>query len=406
MEYTIKERKSSEIFLEYTNNAEEIQNAKREAYTRLSAKAKIPGFRQGKAPYEIGARYIGESKIQEEAVEILVDKGLNEVLEKEKIAPLGEPDLKVEKVEDDILVFSCKIEFFPEVSVDLNEKIHLNYNSVVSEEEINQKVNEIRDSFIELQPKNGSIEIGDIIEVSISYQGHETQTLTAEVGKDKIIGDFETQVIGKTKGDTFVVKAETTEINFEILSMKKKIVPEVDDELGKDAGFENLQAMKEKIEEQLKENKKLQFEENRGREALKTLTQKLEVELPQKFVEKEVEERRNELRKRYIKVGKKIEDVMKEDNKTIDDFKNEAREIVENEIKEELILRQVIKENKLNVTEEEVRKEFENIALNHKVNTNEINLTEDLARVIRNEIFRSKAILILKENAIINIGGD
>jgi trigger factor len=402
MEYTVKERKSSEISLECINNAGEIQSAKREAYTKLAANAKIPGFRQGKAPYEIGMRFIGEGRILEEAVEILIDKTLSEVLSKENINPLGEPDIKVEKLEDNNLVFSCRIEFFPEVNVDLNEKIHLTYTPIVSEGEVDQKIKEIKDSFIELQPKDGVVETGDIVEVSISYQGHEAQTLTAEVGKDKVIGDFGARVIGKKKGDAFVVKSDSTDINFEILSIKRKIIPEVDDDLAKDAGFDNLISMKEKIKAQLLENKKLQFEENRGREALKVLVEKLDVELPQKFVEKEVEERLNELKDRYLKTGKKIEDVLKEENKTMDDFKNDAKKVIENEIKEELILRRIIKEKNLSVTEEEVKKEFENIALNQGADLSKISLTEELARLIRNEIFRSKAILILKENAIID----
>ena len=406
MEYTIKEKKSSEISLECTNNGEEIKDSKKEAYAKLSAKVKIPGFRKGKAPYEIGVRYVGEDRILEEAIETLVDKDLNEVLEKERIIPLGQPEIKVEKIENDIFIFSCKVEFFPEVNVDLDEKIRLRYSSNVSEEEISQKVNEIRDSFIELQPKDGKIEERDIVEVSLHYEGHEPQTLTIEAGKDKVVGDFSVQIVGKKKGDSFVVKTKSSEVNFEVLSCKKKIVPEIDDELAKVAGFESLDAMKEKIREQLKENKKIHFEENRGREALKNLTEKLNVGLPYKFVDHEVEERLNDLRDRYLKIGKKIEDVIKNENKTMDDFKTEVRKIVETEIKEDLILRKIIREKNLNASDEEVRKEFENIALNQGVDTNKVSLTENLARVIRSEILRSKAILILKENAIIDFGGD
>jgi len=406
VEYTIKEKKSSEISLECTNNGEEIKDSKKEAYAKLSAKVKIPGFRKGKAPYEIGVRYVGEDRILEEAIETLVDKDLNEVLEKERIIPLGQPEIKVEKIENDIFIFSCKVEFFPEVNVDFDEKIRLRYSSNVSEEEISQKVNEIRDSFIELQPKDGKIEERDIVEVSLHYEGHEPQTLTIEAGKDKVVGDFSVQIVGKKKGDSFVVKTKSSEVNFEVLSCKKKIVPEIDDELAKVAGFESLDAMKEKIREQLKENKKIHFEENRGREALKNLTEKLNVGLPYKFVDHEVEERLNDLRDRYLKIGKKIEDVIKDENKTMDDFKTEVRKIVETEIKEDLILRKIIREKNLNASDEEVRKEFENIALNQGVDTNKVSLTENLARVIRSEILRSKAILILKENAIIDFGGD
>ena len=406
MEYNIKEKKSSGIFLECINNGEEIQNSKTEAYKKLSVRAKIPGFRKGKAPYEIGIRYIGEDRILDEAIETLVDKDLNEVLDKEKIIPLGKPEVKVEKIEDDVFVFSCKVEFFPEVDINLDEKINLHYNLDVSEEEINQKIIEIRDSFIELQPKDGEIEKSDIVEVNLHYEGHEPQALTIEAGKDKVIGDFSDQIIGKKKGDSFAVKTESVEVNFEVSGVKEKIVPEMGDELAKTAGFESLNAMKEKIIEQMKGNKKLQFEENRGREALRSLAEKLNVELPEKFIEHEIEERINDLKDRYLKIGKKIEDVIKDDNKTMDDFKKEVKKNVENEIKGDLILREIVRRKSLIVSDEEIRKEFENIVLNQGAGTNKVSLTENLARVIRNEIMKSKAILILKENAIIDFGGD
>jgi trigger factor len=164
--------------------------------------------------------------------------------------------------------------------------------------------------------------------------------------------------------------------------------------------------MKEKIRSQLLENKRLQFEEGRGREALKNIAEKLEAELPGKFVEQEVEERIDNLKERYLKIGKKIDEVLKEENKDIEGFKKEVRNVIENEIKEDLILREIIKKKELSVTQDEIKSEFERIALDQGVDTAKVGLSEDLSRAIRSELYRSKAISILKENVIIDSGGD
>lgn len=406
MEYTIKEKKSSWIFLGCKNSKDEIENSKKEAYSKLSLRVKIPGFRKGKAPYEIGIRYVGEDRIIEEAVELMADKDLDEILEKEKISPLGHPEIKVEKIDNDNFVFTCKIEFLPQIDFDPDEKVHLKFIQNVSEEEVEQKINEIRDSFTELQPKDEEITKGDVVEISVHYEGHEPQNLTIEAGKDKVIGDFETQILGKKKGDSFTVMSDSTEVHFDVISAKKKIIPEINDELAREADFENLGAMKEKIRSQLSENKKLQFEEGRGREGLKNIAEKLEAELPGKFVEQEVEERIDNLKERYLKIGKKIDEVLKEENKDMEGFKKEVRNVIENEIKEDLILREIIKKKELSVTEDEIKSEFERIALDQGVDTAKVGLSEDLSRAIRSELYRSKAISILKENVIIDSGGD
>jgi len=82
MDYTLKEKTQSKAVVEITNNSEEINKAKKEAYNKLSKKVKIPGFRVGKAPYEIGAAYIGNDRLLEESLDILMDRSIEDFLKK------------------------------------------------------------------------------------------------------------------------------------------------------------------------------------------------------------------------------------------------------------------------------------------------------------------------------------
>lgn len=406
MEYTIKERKESNILFECRNSGEELEKSRFKAYEKISKDIKIPGFRKGKAPYEIGVRYIGEEQLLEEALDILIREDLEEILKKENIVPVTSPDIKVEKVDKDGLLFTVIVEFLPEVHTDLSKNIKINGKVEVKEEEIDGKLKELQDSLTELSPIDTEIEVGDVVEVSFVHGEDEPQTLTVEAGTDRVIGDFKEKIIGKKRGDSFVVNTNSQEFTFTVLSVKRKYVPPVDDNLAKEAGFENLEELRAKISRQIVENKNSQLEENRGKEALKVLCQNLKIELPSKFVEEEVDFRVKKLEEEYLKSGKKLEDVLKDQNYSINDLKNDLRKRIGEEIKEDLIVADIIREKNIQVSEEEIREEFEHLIAEQSIEAGRVGLTEELRRAIRNELLRSKAISILKENAIIETGGD
>jgi len=176
--------------------------------------------------------------------------------------------------------------------------------------------------------------------------------------------------------------------------------------LAKEAGFETLDALKEEIRKQIKQNKSAQAEENRGHEVLRIISESLEVELPKKFIEESIEERYKDVEEKYLKRGKKIEDVLKEENRTIDDYKAEIRKVIENELREDLVIRDIIKKKNITVSSDEVESEFNRIVTEEGLQNRKVTLTDELKHYIRQELLRSKAILILKENAIIIYGGD
>lgn len=406
MEYEVKEKTSSKIVFEVHESREEILNAKQKAYTALVAKVKVPGFRHGKAPYEIGAPFIGEERITEEALEYLIDKAMDEVFKKENIYPLSRPDVHVNELKEDLVNFSVSVEFLPDVDIDLEKKFEIPVKIEVREDEVNSKLNELQDSFTELTPVDREIQAGDIVEVSYETEGKEPATFTVTAGKDKVIGDFAEEIIGKKINDKFIIKTENSEVPFTVLSIKEKKVPSLDDVLAKEAGFETLGALKEEIRKQIKQNKSAQAEENRGHEVLKIISGSLEVELPQKFIEESIEERYKDVEEKYLKRGKKIEDVLKEEKRTVDDYKAEIRKAIENELREDLVIRDIIKKKDITVSNDEVESEFNRIIAEEGLQNRNITLTDELNHYIRQELLRSKAILILKENAIIISGGD
>jgi len=331
---------------------------------------------------------------------------MDEIFKKENIYPLSRPDVHVNELKEDLINYSVSVEFLPDVNIDLEKRFEIPVKIEVREDEVNSKLNELQDSFTELTPIDREIQSGDIIEVSYETEGKEPVPLTVTAGKDKVIGDFAEKIIGKKINDKFIIKTENSEVTFTVLSIKEKKVPSLDDVLAKEAGFETLNALKEEIKKQIKQNKSAQAEENRGHEVLRIILESLEVELPKKFIEESIEERYKDVEEKYLKRGKKIEDVLKEENKTIDDYKAEIRKVIENELREDLVIRDIIKKKNITVSNDEVESEFNRIVTEEDLQNQKVTLTDELKHYIKQELLRSKAILILKENAIIIYGGD
>lgn len=406
MEYEIKEKTSSKIVVEVKESKGEIENAKKDAYKKLVNKVKIPGFRQGKAPYEIGAQMIGEDIILEEALDILVNKTLSVILEKEGIYPLTHPDVHVDELSGESVKYRVEAEFLPEVQVDLVKKYEVPISIKVSEEEIEAKLKELQDSFTEITPVNRAIQKGDFVEVQYKKENEEVVPFTAIAGEDKVIGNFAEQILNRNINDKFEVNTESSKIVFQVNSIKEKHIPKVDDSFAKTAGFEDLQVLKSEIKKNIEENKKLQAEEQKGKEVLKKMVADLNVELPQKFIQEETEERYKDIVERYAKKGKKIEEVLKAEGKTVDEFKETLKHDIERELKEDLVIRYVVKNKEISVADDEIEREFKRIITEEGLQGRNVKLTDEIKRYLRNELLRSKAIEILKENAIIIFGGD
>ncbi len=410
MEYKIKEQSKTKIVFEAQNNKAEIEDAKKNVYKKLINKVRVPGFRQGKAPYEIGAPFVGQGRLLEEAVDLLLQKDVDEFIEKEKINPITRPEVKIDKITEQELICTLTMEFLPEVTVDIPDKIEILFNDEGIEKQVEDKIKELQKTFTEIMPVERVVKEGDLVDLQYKVdevKNAEWKDVAVEVGKKQFVRDFDEKIIGKTKGDEFEVESQNMNVRVKIIAVKEKNVPDINDELAKDAGFHSLEDMKEKIKEEAIKNKELQLEETKGSNALDKLADELKTELPEKFIEEEVEKRIKDVENQYLKHGIKLDDLLKAEKKTMDEFKKEVREGVVQDIKKDLIIRFIIKQNALKVNDEEIQKEFDRFLDEQNIERKKAKLSEDVKSIIEDQLLRKKAISFFEERAIIKKqGGD
>ncbi len=404
MSYEIKEKTNTKVVFQSKNTKEEIEQAKRSAYKKLAGRVNVPGFRKGKAPYEIGARFVGEGRLLEEALDELMQKDLDEFLAKEKIDPITRPDVKLDKLDENEVVLTFTVEFLPDVDVEIPEKIDvvLDLNDV--DKEVEKKLKDLQDTFTEVKEVDRAVKEGDLVDVQYKInevKDADWKDVTLEVGKKQFVGDFDEQIVGKKAGDTFEVKSDNMTVQVKVVAVKEKKVPEIDDELAKDAGFDNLEEMKKSIMEEALKNKETQLEESKGSEALGILADKLDVELPEKLVKEETESRFKDLENQYLKHGIKLTDAFKDAPDKLEELKEGIKKSVIKDIKKDLIIRAIIKKEDIKVTDDEIKAEFDRFVKEQNITSKNIKLSEDVKSIIEDQLLRNKAISFLQERAII-----
>ncbi len=404
MSYEIKEKTNTKVVFQSKNTGEEIKKAKKNAYKKLAGKVNVPGFRKGKAPYEIGARFVGESRLLEEALDELMQKDLDEFLAKEKINPITRPDVKLDKLDENEVVLTFTVEFLPDVDVEVPEKIDVVLDLNEVDKEVEKKLKDLQDTFTEVKEVDRAAKEGDLVDVQYKInevKDADWKDVTLEVGKKQFVGDFDEQIVGKKAGDTFEVKSDNMTVQVKVVAVKEKKVPEIGDELAKDAGFDNLEEMKKNIREEALKNKETQLEQSKGNEALEILADKLDVELPEKLVKEETESRFKDLENQYLKHGIKLTDAFKDAPDKLEELKEGIKKSVIKDIKKDLIIRAIIKKENIKVTDDEIKAEFDRFIKEQNISSKNVRLSEDVKSIIEDQLLRNKAISFLKDRAII-----
>jgi len=348
----IEEIKNKGLDVEWnmTIPADKINVILDKKYQELSQNIKIPGFRPGKVPISIIKKRYSKS-VMSEILDKLINDNLRDVLLEKKIRPSVQPTVNVKNYEEGKdLSLNVVIQKMPEI-----QKINLAEMKIeksalqVSDSDIKNTLDDIakkHERFIPLKNKRAA-KNGDLI--LFDYEGKiDGKAFNKSTGKDetvvlgsnKYIPGYEEQMIGlnineeKNISVTFPSDYRETNIagkkaNFHLkikdIQERVKKVP-IDDQLAKELGEENLDILKQKVNEKIQKDFKTLSNLKMRREATEILLKKNNFELPSKMLEQETnflksqsQEKKNEkevsdIAKRRVKLGIIISSIS-EDNK-------------------------------------------------------------------------------------------
>ena len=417
-----KTKNANEVKMEITIEAEKFENAIKKVYFKNAKYFNIPGFRKGKAPQNIVEKYYGKEIFYEDAFNEIAGEEYEKAIEESKLEVVGKPQIdivKMEKGQD--LVFTAVVATKPEVELGKYKGIE------IEKIEYNVEESDIENNLKQMQEKNARVisvetpvESGNIAVIDFegfvdgkAFEGGKGENYSLEIGSGSFIPGFEDQVIGmkideekdinvKFPDEYFSKDLAGKDATFKVKvhEIKKKELPELDDEFAKDVSeFDTLKELKDSIKERLvKENEqKAKYEKEDA--VMKVVTEGMKADIPAGMVEVEVDNMVKDMEQRMSYQGLKLEQYLKMLNKTEAEFRKDYEPQAIEAIKSRLALEAIIKAEKIEATEKDVKEKLEEMAKNYGKTAEELEKNDNIKEYIKQGIENEKAIEFLVENA-------
>jgi len=418
-----KTENANEVKLEITIEAEKFENAIKKVYFQSAKYFNIPGFRKGKAPQHIVERYYGKEIFYEDAFNEVVPAEYEKALEENKIEAVARPKIDVVKMEEgQDLVFTAIVATKPEVELGKYKGIEIEKIEYTVEDEAVE--NEIKT----MQEKNArlitiedrAVEQGDITTIDfegfvdgVAFEGGKAENHELEIGSGSFIPGFEDQMVGmkideeKDINVTFPKEYFSKDLagkeavfKVKLHAIKKKEMPELDDEFAKDVSeFDTLEELKKSIREKLEKQMQDKAKYEKEQEVIKTVCENSKIDIPAGMIELEIDNMVKDMEQRMSYQGLKLDQYLKMLNKTEEEFRKEFEPQAIEAIKSRLTLEAIVAKEGIKASEEEITEKIKEMAKNYGRKEEELLENENVKKYIEQGIVSEKAIDLLIENS-------
>jgi len=385
---SVEEKEKNTVKLTFTLTPEEVQPHLEEAAAHISEHSSIPGFRPGKAGYEVVKQRIGEAKIMEEALEGIVRKYYVKAILDHEIDSVGSPKIDVEKMAPgNDLVFSAEVTRMPRIKslADYKKLSVETQTPVVEDKDIELAIKDLtRMQTKEVRAESGSsVQSQDKVVLAlemkkdgVALEGGQSPNHIVFMTEEYYIPGFKNQLIGLKEGEekTFTLTFPTEHVQdylagkvVEFHVTVKEIfhlqTPEINDAFATSLGIKDLATMNELIHKNLLEEK-IREENIRQEQMLLELTaQKSQYEdIPDLLLNEEVNKMIHELKHKVTEQGVEFEQYLASLKKNLAQLKLDFTPQALIRIKIALLLREVAKQEQVKVTDEELDKELDDAA--------------------------------------------
>ena len=396
------------------------------AYRSIANQVKIPGFRKGKVPKKIIDAQIGRDVVREEFLSNSVPVYFRDAVRGEDLAPISDPDIALEQVEDDKpLIFTATVEVRPRLEMAPDDYRGLKVerpDTSVTEREIDDWIERLRERFAELEPVERPAQDGDFVTIDIRATVHEEEI--AEVTRTDYLyfvssAEFgpklDAELVGKRAGDIvkfndalperFGEELSGAEVSFKVLvkDVKARRLPDADDDFAKTASeFDTLDQLRDDLRERLGELKEKEAHGVLRDRALQAMIDTVEVELPDSLIEEETEHRVAHAKERAESAGVSLEQVLEAQGWDEARLREDSRDHAIRAIKSDLVLEGIARAEHLEVTAEEIGTEISVLAQTYGREPKDV--AKALERsgqmvTLAGDIIRGKALDLLVEHA-------
>jgi trigger factor len=377
VKHTLRREAGSKVTLEVEVAADRLSRAADAAFERHVQRAKIPGFRPGKAPRGMYERTYGKEHLWEDAADDLMDQTYREILDAEGIEPIDRPDAKLTKLkEGEPLRYTATVVVRPDVALG----DYLGHGATVeagppTDEDIDRTIASMRETHAQLRPVDREARPGDILTVDIdaALPGVAkalppfARNAHIEAGKDLGIAGLGEALVGIRAAEEKKVDlvfpndasenelaGKTATFSIRPSQVSEKVLPALDDEFAKTVGVTDVAALRKAVRNELAHAAFHEARDDAADKAVEHAMQTSTVEVPEILVEDELEHLVNDLKARVKQEGVTWEKFLLQARKTEDDIRAEWRPVAERRAKSLLVLDAIARKEGITVSGDEL----------------------------------------------------
>ncbi len=359
------------ITLEANEIDEKVQSRLRE----IGKNQKIPGFRPGKAPMSILKQRFGQA-VMGEVLERAVGDSSQQVIQERGLRPAGQPDISVESFDEgQDLVYRMKLELLPDIEPMDFSQIQVTTQKIeVPDHEVDEALERLASQQKESKPVEQArpAQKGDILVVDFSgevdgekYPGMEAEDHHLELGSNRFVEGFEDQLIGVQPGEEKTVEVtfpegymnsqlsgKTAQFHVKVKELREAEPVEINDELAQKFGEEDLNSLKERVRDQIRQDYERLTRQRTKRQLLDQLADGHSFDVPQSMVDSEFDAIWQQIEQDRQQGQLDAEDAEKSEEQLQEEYK----QIAERRVRLGLLLSEVGRNQQIDVTQEELNK--------------------------------------------------
>ena len=365
----------------------EWKDALDKAFEKANKKAKIDGFRPGKAPRDMFIKKYGIESLYMDAGDIVLESAYKKVIEDNKdIELVAQPEIGLKSVDENYIEFVFTLTTRPEVKLGKYKGLKVKKETVkVTKEEIDTTIDQMRQRYAEnIEKEDGKVENGDIAVIDfegfkdgVAFDGGKGENYNLTIGSGTFIPGFEEQLVGMAKGEekeinvTFPeeyhsedLKGQPVVFKVKVNEIKTIVIPELNDEFFEDLGMDikTEEELRKNVEETIKARKDQEAENKLIDDLLVEVAKTTEIDVPEVMIHEEAHRMVHQYEEQLKMQGVSLEQFFELTNSNEEALMDQMHDDAKNRVVYRLMLEEIAKVEKIEITDEIVDKEVESIA--------------------------------------------
>ena len=392
------------------------------AFAKANKKVKIDGFRPGKAPKEVFLKKYGVEALYMDAADSALEAAYRKMFEDNKDLELvAQPEVNILAIDENHVEFKFVLTTKPEVKLGKYKGLGVNKETVkVTKKEVDERIEQIRHRYAEnVTKEEGNVENGDIAVIDfegfkdgVAFPGGKGENYSLAIGSGSFIPGFEEQLIGMKKGEekeievTFPkdyhaeeLKGAKATFKVKVNEIKEVVYPEINEDLFADMGATDIKTEEEfrkQLEETIKVAKEQEAENKYIDDLLAAAAKETKVDIPDAMIHEEAHRMVHQYEDQLRMQGLTLEQFFKYTNSNEEALMDQMHDEAKNRVLYRLMLEEIAKQEKINITDKDANKEAEELAKKYQMTKDEFLSAMGGLEMIKYDLTMKGAMDVLK----------